>query len=70
MVDHPRSEHMPDTRDDASATHADLDLELAIVEYATRADRGTIHPGLTGVDRTTTWLSADRSAFCDLAMWR
>jgi len=58
-------------RDESPTTHADIDLELTIVEYAASPDRGTVHPGLCGRDRTTTtWLSADRSVFCDLAMWR
>ncbi|AWB28260.1 DUF7511 domain-containing protein [Halococcoides cellulosivorans] len=70
MPDRSRPECTADTRDDAPATHADIDLDLAVVEYATGPDRATIHPGVCGHDRTTHWLSADRSVFCDLAMWR
>jgi hypothetical protein len=47
------------------------DLLLTVVQYETRPDRGTVHPpGLTGIDRMETWLSADAAAFVDLDTWR
>lgn len=47
------------------------DLQLAIVEYENRPDRGTIHPPqATGVDRMETWLSVDRDIVVDLSAWR
>ena len=46
-------------------------LHLAIVSYDARPDRGTIHPpGLKGIARMETWLSADMSVFVDLAAYR
>jgi hypothetical protein len=46
-------------------------LLLTVVQYETRPDRGTVHPpGLTGIDRMETWLSADAAAFVDLDTWR
>lgn len=47
------------------------DLRLTVVQYEDDSDRGTIHPpGLTGIDRMETWLSADLSVFVDLDSWR
>ncbi|WP_415381249.1 hypothetical protein [Halosimplex sp. TS25] len=41
-------------------------LELALVRYADRPDRCTIHPpDATGVDRMSTWISVDRSLVVD-----
>lgn len=46
-------------------------LQLTVVQYETRPDRGTVHPpGLTGIERMETWLSADAAAFVDLDTWR
>lgn len=43
------------------------DLHAEIVEYPDSPDRVTVYPpGLTGVDRMSTWLSADRSLLVDL----
>ncbi len=45
-------------------------LRLEVVEYPDRA-RCTMHPpGLTGVERMSTWISADRSALLDLDAFR
>lgn len=47
------------------------ELRLAVVEYDEGADRGTIHPpGLTGMDRMETWLSANLSTFVEVSAWR
>lgn len=47
------------------------DLQLTVVQYDNESDRGTIHPpGLRGVERMETWLSADVSAFVGLSAWR
>lgn len=47
------------------------DLQLAIVKYDDRPDRGTIHPpDLTGIERMETWISVDVSVVADLSMWR
>lgn len=46
-------------------------LELSVVRYEGRPDRGTVHPAdATGVELMATWLSADLSAFADLGAWR
>jgi hypothetical protein len=46
-------------------------LQLAIVKYDDRPDRGTIHPpDLTGIERMETWISVDMSVVADLSMWR
>ncbi|MFW5905356.1 MAG: DUF7511 domain-containing protein [archaeon] len=55
----------------AEVASAPTDLHLAIVRYDDRADRGTIHPpGLEGIPRMETWLSADMSVFVDLLAYR
>lgn len=47
------------------------DLRHEIVSYPDRPDRCTIFPpGATGVTRMSTWLTADRDAFVDLAAVR
>ena len=46
-------------------------LQLAIVHYDGRPDRGTIHPaGLEGLARMETWLSADMEFFVDVSAYR
>lgn len=46
-------------------------LQLAIVNYEGRPDRGTIHPaGLEGLARMETWLSADMEFFVDVGAYR
>jgi len=47
------------------------DLQLAVVTYDDRPDRGTIHPpDLTEIERIETWISVDISVIADLSMWR
>jgi len=47
------------------------ELRLEIVKFDERVNRGTIHPpGLTGLERMETWLSANLSAFVELSAWR
>lgn len=47
------------------------DLQLAIVTYDDRPDRGTIRPPkLIGIKRMETWISVDLSVITDLSMWR
>jgi len=47
------------------------ELRLEIVKFDERVNRGTIHPpGLTGLERMETWLSANLSVFVELAAWR
>lgn len=42
-------------------------LESVVVRYDQRPDRRTVYPpGLSGVARMSTWLSADAGAFVDL----
>lgn len=74
----------PDNRSDAVDSRTDTEvptdpvvpdvgpaLQLTIVEYAEAPDRGTIHPpGLTGVDRMETWMTANMTAFVTLSDWR
>jgi hypothetical protein len=51
--------------------HRSVDLELTIVQYENGPDRGTLHPpGLEGIERMETWLSADAAAFVGLREWR
>jgi len=46
-------------------------LELALVKYADRPDRCTIHPpDATGIERMSTWISVDRSLVVDAASMR
>ncbi|WP_135364005.1 DUF7511 domain-containing protein [Halosimplex halophilum] len=46
-------------------------LELALVRYADRPDRCTVHPpDATGVERMSTWISVDRSLVVDAASMR
>lgn len=46
-------------------------LELALVRYADRPDRCTIHPpDATGVDRMSKWISVDRSLVVDVDSMR
>lgn len=77
MADSPKT----DDRYDVSPTVEDCrertvpgrtpELRLTIVEYEKRPTKGTIFPpGLTGIERMETWLSADFAAFVDLEAWR
>ena len=46
-------------------------LDLALVRYADRPDRCTIHPpDLTGVERMSTWISVDRTLVVDAETMR
>ena len=46
-------------------------LESTVVRYDGRPDRRTVYPpGLAGVPRMSTWLTADDDAFVDLAAVR
>lgn len=58
----------PDRKRRSAPSHRDRhDLCAEIVEYPDSPDRVTVYPpGLTGVDRMSTWLSADRSLLVDL----
>lgn len=61
--------------DRASPSQADDDgrpgLELVMVQYDGRPDRGTIRPpDLTGIERMETWLSVDMTVITDLSSWR
>ncbi|PSP94748.1 hypothetical protein BRC91_04675 [Halobacteriales archaeon QS_4_62_28] len=41
-----------------------IDLQLTVVRYPDKPDRATMFPTSTDdIDRMSTWLSADRSAF-------
>jgi hypothetical protein len=41
-----------------------IDLQLTVVHYSDEPDRCTMFPtGTDGIDRMSTWLSANRSAF-------
>lgn len=42
-------------------------LQLSVVRYDERPDRGTIYPpGLSGIDRMETWMSVDLDVLVDL----
>jgi hypothetical protein len=44
-----------------------IDLEATLVRYEDGPDRLTVYPpGLSGVARMSTWLTADAAAFRDL----
>lgn len=48
-----------------------IELHAEVVEYPDSPDRVTVYPpGLTGVDRMSAWLSADRSLLVDLDEFR
>lgn len=59
-------------RTDASPRPPDTEssrpgLESTLVRYDRRPDRRTVYPpGLSGVPRMSTWLTADDDAFVDL----
>ena len=60
----------PDQRGVATAAtdRPDVELSLTVVRYADGPDRCTVYPPETSGDaRMSTWLSADRSVFVDLA---
>jgi len=62
----------PESIDDASAVvppgHPANDLRAVVVRYDNRPDRCTICPRSPSRDQlTTTWITADASAFYDLA---
>jgi hypothetical protein len=45
----------------------EYELVSITVEYDERADQCTIYPrGLSGMERMSTWLTADRTCFVDL----
>jgi hypothetical protein len=47
------------------------ELHLAVVQYEDKPDLGTIYPpGLSGVERMDTWISATMAEFVDLDAWR
>lgn len=47
------------------------ELRLAVVRYDEGPDRCTLYPpGLTGIERMETWISADMSAVVDLLAWQ
>lgn len=49
------------------ADEASERLESIVVRYEQRSDRRTVYPpGLSGVARASTWLTADADAFVDL----
>jgi len=48
-----------------------VELSMTVVRYSDGPDRCTVYPpGLSGVARMSTWLSADRSLFVDVASIR
>ncbi|MBO4248537.1 hypothetical protein IL252_12005 [Halomicrobium sp. IBSBa] len=58
------------TRATACAGRA-LELQATVVEYDDAPDRCTVSPrSVEEGERTTTWLSADRDVFEDLAAMR
>ena len=58
----PESTRLTEVPDDR-----DVELSMTVVQYSDGPDRCTIYPpGLSGVARMSTWLSADRSLFVDI----
>ncbi|WP_158056270.1 DUF7511 domain-containing protein [Halorussus halophilus] len=59
-----------DTADFDTAPRADhtlADLRSVVVNYEDRPDRRTVYPGgLSSVERMSTWLTADATAFIEL----
>ncbi|WP_236044707.1 DUF7511 domain-containing protein [Haloarcula nitratireducens] len=54
-----------------SPERPDVELSMTVVQYGDASDRCTVYPpGLSGVARMSTWLSADRSAFVGLDAMR
>lgn len=70
----------PDTLDDrtdtdnaaafdtaSTADYSFVALRSVVVNYEDRPDRRTVYPsGLSSVERMSTWLTADATAFVDL----
>jgi len=49
----------------------DIELSMTVVRYSDSPDRCTVYPpGLSGVARMSTWISADRSLCVDVASMR
>lgn len=64
--DHP-ADVATETRDD----RPDIELRSVVVEYENRPDRRTIYPaGVSGMERMSSWLTADDSVFADLESTR
>lgn len=54
-----------------SGRKTEPELQLTIVRYDDRPDRGTIHPpDLSGIERMETWISVDLSVVSDLSLWQ
>ncbi|MBV0924670.1 hypothetical protein KTS45_10720 [Halomicroarcula limicola] len=54
-----------------SPRRPDVELSMTVVQYSDGPDRCTVYPpGLSGVARMSTWLSADRSVFVELDAMR
>lgn len=50
---------------------SEIALQMAVVEYARRPDRCTVYPpGLTSVERMSTWITTDRAIVESLAARR
>jgi len=48
-----------------------VELSMTVVRYSDSPDRCTVYPpGLSGIARMSTWISADRSLFVDVASMR
>lgn len=49
------------------ADRVPFELHSVVVDYENRPDRRTVYPdGLSGVERMSTWLTADDDAFVNL----
>ncbi|WP_135852786.1 DUF7511 domain-containing protein [Halorussus salinus] len=56
-----------DLETEARDDRPDIGLRSVVVEYEERPDRRTVYPaGVSGMERMSSWLTADDDAFVDL----
>jgi hypothetical protein len=61
------ADRRPEPAADRPCDHPSIELCSVLVEYDEMPDRRTVYPdGLGGVERMSTWLTADATAFVDL----
>lgn len=56
-----------DLQTEPRGDHSVVELSSVVVDYEDRPDRRTVYPdGLDSIERMSTWLTADDTAFVDL----
>ncbi|UPW00696.1 hypothetical protein M0R88_01005 [Halorussus gelatinilyticus] len=60
-------DHPANFETDARDGRPDVELRSVVVEYEDRPDRRTVYPaGVSGMERMSSWLTADDDAFVNL----